>query len=465
MRVRRRPRRGRRRSPASSVRCSSVRREPAPARAGQSVGARCARRRAGARSAAHDAARQSRLVSPRDQDVQRRRAEVFRRRADAALRLQPRRVVQVVRARRGARSRVADAALGHVARARHQHQRHGAGRATEAGATRISRKPRSESPPAAMWSRALVDALAKRYVADADGRSGRRASRRTRTRWARCRSSFPDDLDVATLYAESMMNLRPWRLYKKDGTPEPGTDTIVASLESVMKREPESPGRESLLHPRRRSLEVARARAAAGAPARDARARRRTSRPHARAHLHSHRAVREVGEEQRGCGRVSTRSTSRRPAPRRPLSDDVLQAQPAVRIRSGDVCRQPRAGALGRRAHGEVCRSDRRSDGDGGAVRGAGPRGAGPLRTVGRRFSRPSRLLRRACCRPRSITSRTAPRLPRPARSRRPRPSSPRFGLVGQDPEGRDDRLSEYRRRRDRCGDRRSRRAHRRCEG
>ena len=30
---------------------------------------------------------------------------------------------------------------------------------------------------------------------------------------------FPDDLDVATLYAESLMNLRPWRLYDKDGTP------------------------------------------------------------------------------------------------------------------------------------------------------------------------------------------------------------------------------------------------------
>jgi tetratricopeptide (TPR) repeat protein len=53
---------------------------------------------------------------------------------------------------------------------------------------------------------------------------------------------FPEDLDVATLYAESLMNLRPWRLYKKDGTPEPGTDKIVASLESVMKRDPSHPG-------------------------------------------------------------------------------------------------------------------------------------------------------------------------------------------------------------------------------
>lgn len=53
---------------------------------------------------------------------------------------------------------------------------------------------------------------------------------------------FPGDDDVATLYAESMMNLRPWRLYKKDGTPEPGTDAIVAALEGVIKRNPLHPG-------------------------------------------------------------------------------------------------------------------------------------------------------------------------------------------------------------------------------
>ncbi len=49
---------------------------------------------------------------------------------------------------------------------------------------------------------------------------------------------YPDDLDATTLYAESMMNLRPWKLYTKDGKPEEGTDEIVAALESVMKRNP-----------------------------------------------------------------------------------------------------------------------------------------------------------------------------------------------------------------------------------
>jgi tetratricopeptide (TPR) repeat protein len=90
--------------------------------------------------------------------------------------------------------------------------------------------------------RAFIDALAKRYVATAnDGKQAAReevysaAMREVSTR-------FPDDLDAATLAAESMMNLRPWKLYAADGKPAPGTDQIVAMIESVLKRNPEHPG-------------------------------------------------------------------------------------------------------------------------------------------------------------------------------------------------------------------------------
>jgi tetratricopeptide (TPR) repeat protein len=53
---------------------------------------------------------------------------------------------------------------------------------------------------------------------------------------------YPDDLDAATLFAESMMNLRPWGLWTKDGQPERGTEEIVSTLESVLKRDPNHPG-------------------------------------------------------------------------------------------------------------------------------------------------------------------------------------------------------------------------------
>src|SRR5436190_3990452 len=49
---------------------------------------------------------------------------------------------------------------------------------------------------------------------------------------------YPDDLDAATLYAESLMDLRPWRLWNANGTPAEGTEVIVAVLESVLRRDP-----------------------------------------------------------------------------------------------------------------------------------------------------------------------------------------------------------------------------------
>ena len=53
---------------------------------------------------------------------------------------------------------------------------------------------------------------------------------------------YPDDLDAATLAAESAMNLRPWKLWSADGTPAEGTEEIVRVLESVLRRNPNHPG-------------------------------------------------------------------------------------------------------------------------------------------------------------------------------------------------------------------------------
>jgi tetratricopeptide (TPR) repeat protein len=68
---------------------------------------------------------------------------------------------------------------------------------------------------------------------------------------------FPDDLDVQVLYAESKMNLNPWKLWTAQGTPAEGTAEIVATLESVLARNPMHPGAnhyyihamEASLHP------------------------------------------------------------------------------------------------------------------------------------------------------------------------------------------------------------------------
>lgn len=53
---------------------------------------------------------------------------------------------------------------------------------------------------------------------------------------------IPDDPDAATIYAESMMDLRPWGLWNLDGTPSDGTLEILAVLESVLARYPDHIG-------------------------------------------------------------------------------------------------------------------------------------------------------------------------------------------------------------------------------
>ncbi|MBM4256551.1 MAG: hypothetical protein FJ147_11740 [Deltaproteobacteria bacterium] len=97
------------------------------------------------------------------------------------------------------------------------------------------------APQVSEKERAYIEAIAKRYVADpqADRKALDVAFADAMREVAK---RYPDDLDATTLFAESMMNLRPWDLWAADGTPQPGTDEIVASLESVLKRNPDHLG-------------------------------------------------------------------------------------------------------------------------------------------------------------------------------------------------------------------------------
>jgi tetratricopeptide (TPR) repeat protein len=54
--------------------------------------------------------------------------------------------------------------------------------------------------------------------------------------------SHPDDLDAATLFAESLMNLVPWNYWTEDGEARPETAELVAALEDVLERDPYHPG-------------------------------------------------------------------------------------------------------------------------------------------------------------------------------------------------------------------------------
>src|SRR5580693_5158706 len=85
--------------------------------------------------------------------------------------------------------------------------------------------------------RAYIQAMAKRFPADSKA-DRRKAAEEYHDAMREVMKQFPDDLDAATLFAESGMTLHPWGLWHVDGTPEAGTEEIVATLESVIRRDP-----------------------------------------------------------------------------------------------------------------------------------------------------------------------------------------------------------------------------------
>jgi len=88
--------------------------------------------------------------------------------------------------------------------------------------------------------RALIDALSKRYAhPPPEDRSSldQAYADAMRAVWKR----FPNDPDVGALFAEAMMDLRPWNQWTVDGLPNEGTEEIIATLDAVLKLNPRHP--------------------------------------------------------------------------------------------------------------------------------------------------------------------------------------------------------------------------------
>jgi pimeloyl-ACP methyl ester carboxylesterase/tetratricopeptide (TPR) repeat protein len=97
------------------------------------------------------------------------------------------------------------------------------------------------APKASAQDQAYIAALSKRYSSDLSVDQMKLAAD-YRNAMRELSKHYPDDLDAATLYAESMMNLRPWKLWTLDGKPAEDTLEIVAVLESVLRRNPNHTG-------------------------------------------------------------------------------------------------------------------------------------------------------------------------------------------------------------------------------
>ena len=68
-----------------------------------------------------------------------------------------------------------------------------------------------------------------------------RSIRLTRMRCGKFGRQYPNDPDVGALFAEAMMDLRPWDQWTPEGQPNPGTDEILATLDAVLKLNPNHP--------------------------------------------------------------------------------------------------------------------------------------------------------------------------------------------------------------------------------
>ena len=101
-------------------------------------------------------------------------------------------------------------------------------------------KARSHHAHVSAAEQAYINAIGKRYDLNGRGRGAldKAYADAMRVVW----QTFPNDPDAGVLFAEALMDLRPWDLWTSDGRPHPGTKEIVATLEAVLAQVPNHPG-------------------------------------------------------------------------------------------------------------------------------------------------------------------------------------------------------------------------------
>jgi len=101
-------------------------------------------------------------------------------------------------------------------------------------------KARELAPQASEVERALIEALSARYANPAP-EDRRPLDEAYAAAMEKLWEKYPRDPDIGALYAESLMDLRPWDLWTIDGQPQPETPRILAALEAVMELSPSHP--------------------------------------------------------------------------------------------------------------------------------------------------------------------------------------------------------------------------------
>ncbi len=113
-------------------------------------------------------------------------------------------------------------------------------KAAERRAWEAVQKARAHRAQVSAAEQAYIDAIGKRYAPTAQTRSAldKAYADAMRVVWRQ----FPNDPDAGVLFAEALMDLHPWDLWTAAGKPRPGTEELVATLESILARFPDHPG-------------------------------------------------------------------------------------------------------------------------------------------------------------------------------------------------------------------------------
>ena len=88
--------------------------------------------------------------------------------------------------------------------------------------------------------RDYIDALAQRYTGKTEDRA--KADRTFAEAMRKMTQAHPVDLDAKTIFAESLMDLRPWNYWTRDGQPYDETREIQTVLQQVLQKNPNHPG-------------------------------------------------------------------------------------------------------------------------------------------------------------------------------------------------------------------------------
>jgi tetratricopeptide (TPR) repeat protein len=110
----------------------------------------------------------------------------------------------------------------------------------EPKALELVRKAASLKSKVSRREGAWIDALAARYTGNAADRA--KADRAYADAMRRLTRAYPDDLDAKTMFAEALLDLRPWNYWTRDGKPYPETREVQATLEQVMAKNRNHPG-------------------------------------------------------------------------------------------------------------------------------------------------------------------------------------------------------------------------------